>query len=243
MAKIEILVQARMGSTRLPGKVLKKVLGKPLLQYQLERLQRVERADSCVVLTTHLPQDDAIVDLCQSLGVAFFRGPVEDVLARYYEAASERGTEVIVRSTGDCPLVDPEVMNRVIQEFSEGKWDYVSNCLKRSFPRGLDTEVFSFAALKQAYLEAKEPSEREHVTRFIYRHPEKFSLKNVELEQGNFSEDRWTVDTEEDFQFIKHVIEALYPNKPQFDMWDVIALLHHHPEWKLINAHIVQKSD
>jgi spore coat polysaccharide biosynthesis protein SpsF len=240
--KVEIFIQARMGSTRLPGKVLKPVLDKPLLFYLTERLARVKEADSFVILTSTKHEDDVIVAFCEKNEIPYFRGPEEDVLARYYHAALARHPDAIVRITADCPLIDPKSVDDVISTYKNEypKWDYVSNSLQRTFPRGLDTELFSFDALEFAAKNAIDPSEREHVTMYMYNHPERFRLKNV-ASPINLSQHRWTVDTIEDFELIKLLIQELYPNKPYFQLQDILEVLKQHPEWQKINAHIEQK--
>ncbi|MBD2544982.1 cytidylyltransferase domain-containing protein [Planktothricoides raciborskii] len=247
--KIVIIVQARMTSTRLPGKVLKQVLGKPLLEYQIERLQRVKLADEIVIATTKNQTDDPIVDLCVSeairrnrLSVAYFRGSESDVLERYYQAAAAHQASVVVRVTSDCPLIDPQVIDRVIDYYlqNQSNYDYVSNGIKRTYPRGMDTEVFSFSVLEQAFLEATAQPDREHVTPFIYLQPQRYRLGHV-LYAEDCSHHRWTVDTPEDFDLIKKIIEAVYPNQPNFTLEDCLHLLQKHPEWYFINSHIEQK--
>ena|SRR5690554_1274855 len=240
--KTTIIVQARMGSTRLPGKILREVLGKPLLEYQLERLARVRTADMVVVATTGKEQDEPVVELCRRLGIRFFRGPEEDVLARYYLAAREYRAQTVARITADCPLIDPAVVDRVFRFYlnHKGKFDYVSNVRRRTYPRGMDTEVFSFRALEESYRETRREAEREHVTIFIKEHPERYRLGGVEYEK-NFSRHRWTVDTMEDFQLIERIITALYPENPEFTLEDCLRLLARYPEWEKINAHIKQK--
>lgn len=240
--KIVIIVQARMTSTRLPGKILKKVLGKPLLEYQIERLRRVKLADEIVIATTINETDELIVQLCDSLSVSYFRGSEEDVLSRYYEAAKVHQADVIVRVTSDCPLIDPEVIDRVIKFYInyQTKYDYVSNSLERTYPRGMDTEVFSFKALQEAFLEATALPDREHVTPFIHRQPQRYSLASVNYSE-NQSHHRWTVDTPEDFELIKRIIEAIYPNLPDLTLKDCFNLLENNPEWLTINAHVQQK--
>ncbi|MDB9312961.1 glycosyltransferase family protein [Spirulina sp. CS-785/01] len=240
--KTVIIDQARMTSTRLPGKVLKTVLGKPLLEYQIERLQRVELADALVIATTTNTTDDPIVELCDRLGVKYYRGSEADVLARYYEAAQKYQADVVVRVTSDCPLIDPKIVDRVIQFYLDQRpqCDYASNCLKRTYPRGMDTEVFSFDNLSQAYLEATANPDREHVTPFFLQNPERFCLMPV-IAQENYSYHRWTVDTKEDFKLIKKILEAIYEQKQHFTMNDCIELLNNNPSWQAINAHIEQK--
>lgn len=237
-----IIVQARMTSTRLPGKVLKTVLGKSLLEYQVERLQRVKLADQIVIATTTNNTDHPIVGLCDRLAVPYFCGPEEDVLARYYKAAQAYGADIVIRITSDCPLIDPEVIDEVIKYYINhlNQYDYVSNSLKRTYPRGMDTEVFSFKVLEEAFQESTEQPDREHVTPFIYRHPERYRLANVAYFE-NQSNHRWTVDTPEDFELIKRIIEAVYPANKLFTLRDMLDLLAHNPDWVKINNHIEQK--
>jgi len=241
--KVVLITQARMTSTRLPGKVLKEVLGKSLLEYHVERLLQVKNADEVVVATTTNDTDVPIVELCKGLGVACFRGSEQDVLSRFYGAATEHGADVIVRVTSDCPLIDPGVINRVIARFHdrlEGV-DYISNTLERTFPRGMDTEVVTMSALDEANREATETPDREHVTRFVYVHPERYRIENVAFESDQ-SGHRWTVDTPEDFELIRLMLEALYVAKPRFTLEDCLDMSSKHPEWSRINRHIKQKS-
>lgn len=240
--KVTAIIQARTGSTRLPGKVLKKVLGKPLLEYQVERVKRAKTVEAVVVATTENERDDPIVRLCRELSVPVYRGPEEDVLARYYEAAVRFHADPVVRLTADCPIIDPAVIDRVVACYvrNQGKYDYVSNTLERTYPRGMDTEVVSFRALKRAFEEAKDPASREHVTAYIYRHPDRFRLGNVS-HPADESRHRWTVDTGEDFLLIQKIIERLYPENPLFTMDDVLRVLRENPEWAEINAHVEQK--
>ena len=240
--KTLIIIQARMTSTRLPGKVLKPVLAKTLLEHQLERLKRVTNADGFVVATTTNETDQPIVDLCNALGVPVSRGPEGDVLARYYEASKAHQADVVVRVTSDCPLIDPAVVAEVIGFYQShtAAYDYVSNTLERTYPRGLDVEVFPFSLLEKAHREATQAEEREHVTPFIYRRPQQFRIYQVQ-QSPSHAHERWTVDTPEDFELIRRVLEALYPEKPQFLQADVLALLDAHPDWRALNAEIEQK--
>lgn len=240
--RVEIFVQARMGSTRLPGKVLLPVLEKPLLYYLVERLLRVKEAETCVIVTSYNPCDDVIEAYCKENKIACFRGPEEDVLTRYYEAAKKRNPDAIVRITADCPLIDPEGIDAVIASYKKSfpAIDYASNCLERTYPRGMDVEIFSLKALEKAFKEAISVEEREHVTLYLYRHPELFRLQNIK-NSSDQSQFRLTVDTEEDYRLIRLLIEHLYPTNPQFTMHDILACLNNHPEWLAINAHIQQK--
>ena len=240
--KVVAIIQARMGSTRLPGKILKKVMGKTLLEYQLERVRQSTLIDEIIVATTEKKQDQAIVELCEQLDEQVYRGSENDVLSRYYEASVQSKADVVVRLTSDCPLIDPEVIDEVIQLYLKRRVDidYASNTLERTFPRGLDTEVFSFGALQKAHEQASLERDREHVTAFMYTNPSEFHFVNLTCGQSLGSH-RWTVDTEEDFVLIKRILEYLYPNNPQFTMQDVLDLLKMNPTWVDINAHIEQK--
>ncbi|MDT8903906.1 cytidylyltransferase domain-containing protein [Anaeroselena agilis] len=240
--KTVIISQARMTSTRLPGKILKEVLGKPLLEYQLERLRRVANADAVVIATTVNPADDPVAELCGRLGAPCFRGPENDVLARYYHAAREHGADTVVRVTSDCPLIDPAVVAAVIGKFKREprQFDYVANVLVRTYPRGMDTEVFSMQALAEAHREATLPAHREHVTPFIHSQPARYRLSNVENDT-DCSRYRWTVDTPEDFDLISKIIAAVWPARPEFTLADCLTAYRDHPEWLAINSHIEQK--
>ena len=240
--KTVIIVQARMTSTRLPGKVLMKVMGKPLLEYQIERLRRVNLADEIVVATTTTATDRPIVDLCKQLKVSCFRGSENDVLARYCEASSLHLADVVVRVTSDCPVIDPAVVTEVIRYYHDHQdcCDYVSNALQDTYPLGMGVEVFSSKVLHEAFLEATSAPEREHVTPFIYCHPERYRIENMAFSE-NMSHHRWTVDTSEDFDLVRRIIEALYPANKAFTLDDIVELLDSHPDLAKINAHVKQK--
>ncbi len=231
-----------MTSTRLPGKVLKSVLGKSLLEHQIERLRRAKQVDEIVIATTDLPTDDPIAKLCERLGVACFRGSENNVLSRYYGAALSYQPDAVVRVTSDCPLIDPVVVDQVIHFFKVNfpKYAYVSNIRERTYPRGMDTEVFTFQALSEAFQQATTAYEQEHVTPYITAHPEKYPQGSIAYSH-NESGHRWTVDTPEDFILIEKILTHLYPTHPCFSLEDALALLRSNPEWRLINAHIEQK--
>lgn len=238
--KIIAIIQARMGSTRLPGKILKEVNGRPLLSYQLERLGLSEYINQIVIATTIKKQDDIIEEFCIDQTIPVYRGSESDVLARYYEAALKFKPEIIVRITSDCPIIDSQVVDRTIQYFIEHDFDYVSNTVERTYPRGMDTEVFSFEALQKAYQESFLNRDREHVTAYFYSNPEKFKIGSVRNET-DYSKYRWTVDTVEDFELIRLIIEKLYDENPYFSMNEVINLMEQNPTWYKMNAHIEQK--
>jgi len=237
-----IIVQARMTSTRLPGKVLKVIAGRPMLSYQIERLRRVQHADQLVIATTINDADEAIVALCVSEGIAYTRGSEHDVLSRYDDAAAQFRATTVVRITSDCPLLDPEIVDSAITTYYEptGCYDYVSNMIEPTYPCGMSVEVMSARALHEANAEAKDQQEREHVTPFIYWRPDRFRLKSLTI-QPNLSHHRWTVDTPEDFLLVSHIIETLYPIRPKFTMSDVLELLAKHPDWESINRHVMQR--
>lgn len=238
--KTLIIVQARMTSTRLPGKVLLPLAGEPMLTRLVERLRRVRRANDIVVATTTNATDDPIAALCAQLGVTCYRGSEQDVLSRYADAARLHGADVVVRITSDCPLIDPALIDQVIAAYEEGGSDYVSNMLPPTWPYGMAVEVFSAAALSQANAAATQAAEREHVTPFLYWHPERYRLRNLDS-PVNLSRHRWTVDTPEDYELVRRLFDHLIPAHPQFTQADVLALLDQHPDWIAINQHVQQK--
>lgn len=229
-----------MGSTRLPGKVLKKVLNKTLLEFQIERIKRSQFIDEIVIATTVKESDNEIVTLCKELSVPFYRGSEDDVLARYFQAAKQYQADVIVRLTSDCPVIDPYVIDQVISCYVHRDYDYVSNTLVRTYPRGMDVEVFSFQAIEESYHKAKDRGEREHVTPYLYRNQAYFKLGSVRYKNDE-SIHRWTVDTEEDFELISKIISYLYEENNVFNLEDILSLLKQFPEWTKINAHIEHK--
>lgn len=237
-----IIVQARMTSTRLPGKVLKTVLGKTLLEYLFDRLDRVTRADGFMVATTTNGTDDPIVEVCRQRGVAVWRGSEADVLARYHGAATQAQADIVVRITSDCPLLDPAIVDDAIDCFRQNRdrVDYVSNALRPGYPLGMAVEVFPFEALDAAHREAADAEEREHVTPFIYRRPDRYRIGHLEHVRG-LEQHRWTVDTQEDFELVSRILEALVPARPAFTLQDILDTLKENPEWSLINSHVMQK--
>lgn len=241
MKKIVAIVQARMGSTRLPGKVMRTLLGEPMLFHEMARIGRSKRIHTTVVATTHSSADNTIQQLCIDQGWPYFRGSESDVLDRYYRAAEQFGADIIVRLTSDCPLIDPALIDRVIDTFviNSPDIDYVSNTLpSRTFPRGLDTEVVSFDVLEKSWREDKNPLLREHVTQYILQNPEKFRILGV-TNNTDLSHLRWTVDTMEDFQLVDAIYSSFGHN--HFSWYDVMALIEKKPELSLINQHISQK--
>lgn len=230
-----------MGSTRLPGKVLRPIEGRPMLAYQIERLRRCRRIDRIVVATSVLPADDTIVDFCEREGVEVVRGSESDVLARFALAARAVDASVIVRVTADCPLLEPGLVDAAVDAFCARGCDYLSNMLPPSWPYGMAVEVLSRQALDEAAAEARDPAEREHVTPFIYWRPERYRIGSI-TRQPDLSAHRWTVDTPEDFELVSRIVSALYAATPEFTLDDVLALLARHPGWSEINRHVEQKA-
>lgn len=229
------ILQARVSSSRLPGKVLFPLLGKPMLLRHIERLKRCEEMDQLLVATSIEISDDPLAEACQEQGIAVFRGSLNDVLDRFIQAALPYQPDTIVRLTGDCPLADPVIIDATIRYFYAGNYDYVSNCLPPTFPDGLDVEVMRYSALQEAAREATLPSQREHVTPFLRAHPQRYRLGNFSSET-DYSKLRWTVDEPEDYEFVCQVYECLYPANPNFSMHDILELMQKAPELQAINA-------
>jgi spore coat polysaccharide biosynthesis protein SpsF len=240
--KTVAIIEARMTSTRLPGKILLPILGKPMLELLIERLKRSKYLDNIVVATTHNPSDDPVEQLTDRIGVGCFRGSEDDVLDRVLRAAHAHEADIIVEITGDCPLIDPEILDTVIRTYMIKKVDYVSNILKRTYPRGVETQVFSTAVLEKVASLTQDPVDHEHVSLYIYEHPEIFSLFNVESTiSEKDSAIRLTVDTHEDFQLIQAIYELLYPRNPEFTLDDVVNLLEKRKDLRELNQNIHQK--
>lgn len=247
------VVQARMGSTRLPGKVLAPIVGKPALELMVERLRYIAWVETVVIATTDLPEDAPIAELASRLGCAVYRGNAEDVLDRYYQVARLFDVDAVVRFTADCPLIDPGISAAVIEGFAAGDFDYVS--LAGDFPDGLDTEVIGRAALEIAWQEAKLPSEREHVTPFIWKNPDRFRVGKWEFpgskrEPGRFGREkrsaldpsklRWTLDHPQDLELIRAIYERLYAPGPPFGWREIVALMEKEPQLCRLNAGIAR---
>lgn len=241
--RVVLIIQARMSSQRLPGKVLKKVLGRPLLWYMLQRLEFCNLVDEVVVATSVNSADDAIAHFCEEEEVPCFRGAEDDVLGRYYHCAKEFSADAVVRVTADCPLIDPDVVDQIVVAYRNAypQIEYISNTRVRNFPRGFDTEVFSFEALEQAHREAIHSIAREHVTPFIRLQPGRFRVANYLSTYGDYSEYRLTVDEKDDFRLISKIIESLYATQPRFDLSNILDLFEEDPSLPRINAHVEQK--
>lgn len=239
---IVAIVQARMGSTRFPGKAMREVLGMPLISFCVERLLLCKNLNKIVVAVPNNPRDQIIIDFCRKNHISYFIGSEDDVLDRYYQAALTFNADAIVRITGDCPLCDPKIVDEVIQVYIRKfpNYDYVSNVINRTYPRGLDVEVFSMECLEKMKRYAATASEKEHVTTYLVNHLDRFKVFSVTQEK-DLSSYRWTVDTKEDFLLVKSILEALYPNNPHFSSEDILKMYEKRPEWREINSHIKQK--
>ena len=227
-------VQARMGSTRLPGKVLKPIVGKPMLWHIVNRVKRAELIDKIVIVTSTKKRDSSILKFAEQYGVASYAGSEEDLVDRHFQTAKKFKANAIVRITADCPLIDPQVIDRVIRHFLDGDFDYVSNVVKRTYPTGLDTEIISYSALEKAWKETKTPLQRWRFTIYLRNHPEMFKLGNVTHEE-DISHMRWVVDTEKDLRFVREIYKALYKKNKIFYMKDILDLLKKRPELVEIN--------
>ena len=237
---IAAIIQARMLSTRLPGKVMKDILGKPMIGHLLDRVKASKMIDKIIVATSDLSENDVLCDYVKKIGFDIYRGSENDVLDRYYQTAKLFNADIIVRITADCPLIDPKVADKVVQYYLDHKeeFDYVSNTTTPTYPDGLDTEVFSFDALEKTWNEAKKRTEREYVTSYIWKNGQIFRLANV-AQKNDLSPMRWTVDEESDFLFVKKIYEELYQGENKiFLMEDIVDFLQAHPEVMSINQGI-----
>lgn len=235
--KVVAIIQARMSSTRLPGKVLMPLAGKPVLAHVVQRSQACRKVDEVVVATSTDLSDDAIEQWCADNQVHCYRGSLNDVLDRYYQSAKLYGADVIVRITADCPAIDPHTVDAVIQGFIQGGFEFYG--LSGEFPDGLDCTVFSFSAIEKAWQEAKLPSEREHVGPYIEKNPQLFKSGGLKKYTG-FSHMRWTLDEPSDYEFLSQVFDQLAHQEKLFTAEDVLALLNKQPELQTINQTITR---
>jgi spore coat polysaccharide biosynthesis protein SpsF len=239
--RVIAIIQARLGSSRLPGKVLLDLAGEPMLARVVNRVRRARCLEEVVIATTTEPADETLTALCASRGWPCCRGSPDDLLDRYYGAAQEFGADVVVRITSDCPLIEPELIDRVVRELLDHRppLDYASNVLpRRTYPRGLDVEAFRFETLKVMWQEDDNPAWREHVTQFLHHHPERFAIQGV-LNDCDLSAMRWTVDTPEDYELVRLIYGAF--GHDRFSWQEVLRLLEENPQWLEINRHVTQK--
>lgn len=238
---IVAIVQARLGSSRLPGKVMKKICGKTVLEHVYERLKLSKYLNDIVIATTDKDEDKKIIGLCEELGINYFVGSEDDVLSRYYNCAKKYNIDLVVRITSDCPLIDSKILDEMLSFYINNKYDLVTNAgaeIYRTYPRGLDIEIFSFNVLKTAYLKANQNYEKEHVTPYIYENG-----FNIHYYKNNkdYSKYRLTLDTKEDFELINKIYHELYDNNHGFFLEDIIKVLENNPKLELINKDIKQK--
>jgi len=240
---IAVIIQARTGSTRLHGKVLAEIEGKPMIWHVINRVKRAKNIDEIIVATTNLKEDKKIIEIAENSGVKSFAGSEKDVLDRYYKAAEKYNADTIVRITGDCPFADHEIIDKTIDFFKKNNFDYVSTGHianqkhGSNYPDGLDTEVFSFFALERAWKEAGLLSEREHVTPYIWKNENLFEVKTIDNDK-DLSSMRWTIDEDRDLKFVREVYKRLYPENKMFLMEDIINLFKKEPELLEINKNI-----
>jgi spore coat polysaccharide biosynthesis protein SpsF len=242
--RIIATIEARMTSSRLPGKVLLPVTERPLLAHLVRRLRAVPALSDIVLATTVNPSDDVLVEFARAAGIRFFRGSEDDVMGRVIGAASSAEAELIVEITGDCPIIDPDIVETVIRTYIANDADYVSNAHVRSFPDGMDVQVFPFATLVRSASMTDDPLDREHVTLHIRNHPELFRhLHVVAPPQLHWPELGLTLDEPGDYELIRRVIERLEPGDPVFKCGDVVRLLRDNPAWLDLNRTVVRKGD
>lgn len=240
--KITVIIQARMGSTRLPGKVLMNISEKTVLHHVVDRVSQCRNIDDIIIATTTLDKDDLIVKEVEKIGCKYFRGSENNVLDRYYEAATFNKSDIIIRITSDCPLIDPLIVDKIIEFYINNNYEMVTNACsdssKRTYPRGLDTEIFSYNVLKKAKENAKESYQLEHVTPYIYE-----NTTNIFYYKNNidYSKYRFTLDTEEDLKLIKEIYSNLYFGENNFYLGDVIEVMENNPDLFFINNSIKQK--
>ncbi len=238
MTKIVTVIQARSGSTRLPGKVMMDILGHPLLIRMVERVQQSKLAGTIVIATTTESSDDVIEHLCKDQNLHCYRGSRDDLLDRHYQAGLLYDADAVVKIPSDCPLIDPLIIDKVLQYYLDNDFDFVSNLHPATYPDGNDVEVMSWKTIEKAWRNASRTLEREHTTPYIWENPEQFKIANVAWEAGqDYSmSHRWTIDYPEDFTFIKTVYEHLYPAKRDFNLQDILALTDQNPDIYAINA-------
>jgi spore coat polysaccharide biosynthesis protein SpsF len=234
------ILQARMGSTRFPSKVLMEIKGKSLLESYVDRVRPSKSIDKIIIATTIKENDDQIEHLAAKIGVECFRGSENDLLDRYYQCARKCKADVIVRLTPDDPFVDHEVIDRAVGIFLKQKVDFVTNHFEPTYPEGLDIEVYSFQAMEKSWKEAKLLSEREHVFPYIQNNPDKFKIINFKQEK-DYSHLRWTIDYECDFEMTKKIYDHLYDKKHIFLQDDILKLVKEHPEIAEMNSHIKRR--
>jgi spore coat polysaccharide biosynthesis protein SpsF len=240
--KIVAIIEARMGSTRLAGKHLKKILGRPVLELLVERVKKTPSINKIVLATTTQKRDDILEKLAKKINIKCFRGSEDDVLGRVLAAAQSTQADLIVETLGDCPLTDPELIEQCIQVFLQNNYDYVSNSLKRTFANGFDVQVYPTKILAEVDGLTDDPIDREHVTTYIYQHPKKYKIKNISAKGDlHWPELVITLDTPKNLQLIKVIFENLYPKNSSFSALDIVRFLRKNPQLLKINKNIKRK--
>lgn len=238
--KIVAIIQARMGSSRLSGKVMKDLYGKPVLSHVITRVKQCKEIDEVVVATTTSAVDDVLIE--HDFGVSVYRGSEDNVLSRYYETAKAVGADVVIRITSDCPLIDPNIIDKMLGIYKQGNYKVVTNATSnledRTFPRGLDAEIFSFEYLEEAYNNATEQYQKEHVTPYLYENTDNVYIYKNDVDYSNY---RLTLDTDEDFVLIHKIYGALYCGEHDFYLKEIVEVMEDNPDWVKINEHIEQK--
>ena len=241
--KVVATIEARMAASRLPGKVMRGLMGRPVLHRVVERISQAKSVDEVVVATSINPGDDVIAGYCRVNGISYYRGSEDDVLERVVEAAVEFGGEVIVQLGADNPFYDPDIIDHLVDIYRNGDFDYVCNDLELTYPNGVEVHVVSLETLKSVVARTNDRLDHEDVVRYIWEHPEQYRIKNVSAPKELCAPDvRLTLDYEEDYAVIVKVFEALYPENPDFRTGDILDYLASHPDVKDINAHCEQKS-
>lgn len=233
------IVQARVGSIRLPNKVMKYLEDKTVLEHVCSRVRRSKYIDEVFVATTIDKNNLPLIQLCSSQNIRVFCGSEDDVLDRFYQLSKLIRPNHILRVTSDCPVIDPDVIDLIIENHLRLNSDYTSNTIVDSYPDGLDTEIFSFLVLERSWKEANLISEREHVTPYMKKHPDLFSIKSI-VSDINYADKRWTLDTESDYEFLKLIFKKLYKKKYFFGMNDILQLLKEQPSLEKINSNIIR---
>lgn len=240
--KIVCIIQARMGSSRLPGKVIRDLCGKPMIEHIYDRVKKVKLINEVIIATTTSNQDNILCNVLEQKNIKYYRGSEDDVLGRYTEVAKKTKADIIIRITGDCPLVDPMLINDVIKRFLEKEYDYMSPKSECGLIRGLDTEIFTFDALKKADVLAKDNVSREHVTLYMYRNPDKFKIGLFPIPAHlNNTQIRLTVDEIQDYRLINTIYNILYEEEEIIKIQDVLELLYARKDLIDMNVEVKQK--
>ena len=238
--KVGITIEARMSSTRLPGKTLKMLNGKPMLEQMIKRLKRVKLADKIVIATTVNPADKPIVELAKKLGIGFYQGSEDDVLDRVLKAAKKYDLDLIVETCGDCPVIDPGILDYEIATFLNNDYDYVGCHLKKTWPIGIDAKLFTTKTLEEVAAKTNEPADRENVSLYIYEHPEEYKIYNIEATGRRHRPDlRLVVDHQEDFDLMEIIFREMEKGNPEFDYEDILDLFEKRQELLDINKDVV----